>query len=187
MYEHVVLLLSFVYALALAHVLSSVTDLILARERVRWSGLHLVWMLTSTTILFNNWLATATLRNVEHWTLTDEAFNFFVTVAQYFTCSLLVIKVEPGETVDMAAQHSRNRPAFLAAMALTSLVVMVWNYYDSLRTHGNWVRVDLVDLAAMAPLGVAAFSRSKPMQWLAALTMLALALVFLVLFPPTGR
>jgi hypothetical protein len=43
MLEHTAALLSFVYALALTHPLSSVTDLVLARERVRFSGLQAMW------------------------------------------------------------------------------------------------------------------------------------------------
>ena len=38
-FEHVTALLSFVYALALTHLLARIAELIVARDRVRFSGL----------------------------------------------------------------------------------------------------------------------------------------------------
>ena len=45
MFQHITVLFSFVFAIALTHVLSCVSKLILARDRVRFSGLHALWML----------------------------------------------------------------------------------------------------------------------------------------------
>jgi hypothetical protein len=44
-FEHVTILLSFVYAVALTHLLSSATELLIAGKRVRFSGLYAVWVL----------------------------------------------------------------------------------------------------------------------------------------------
>ena|SRR6266487_2289426 len=45
MFQHITVLFSFVFAIAMTHVLSCVSKLILARGRVRFSGLHALWML----------------------------------------------------------------------------------------------------------------------------------------------
>ena len=47
MFQHITVLFSFVFAIALTHVLSCVSKLILARDRVRVSGLHALWMLNA--------------------------------------------------------------------------------------------------------------------------------------------
>jgi len=57
MFEHLTLLLSFIYVIALTHLLSSATGLILARDRVRFSPLLAIWMVVALAILFNNWLS----------------------------------------------------------------------------------------------------------------------------------
>jgi hypothetical protein len=64
-FEHVALLLSFIYVIALTHLLSSTTSLILARDRVRFSPLLALWMVLARGMLFNNWLAIGMLRSVE--------------------------------------------------------------------------------------------------------------------------
>jgi hypothetical protein len=64
-FEHVTVLLSFIYVIALTHLLSSTTGLILARDRVRFSPLLALWMILALGILFNNWLAIWALRSVQ--------------------------------------------------------------------------------------------------------------------------
>jgi hypothetical protein len=63
-FEHVTLLLSFIYVIALTHLLSSTTGLILARDRVHFSPLLALWMILALGMLFNNWLAIWALRSV---------------------------------------------------------------------------------------------------------------------------
>ena len=54
MFQHITVLLSFVFAIALTHLLSSASKLILARDRVRFSGLHALWMLNALMVLLIN-------------------------------------------------------------------------------------------------------------------------------------
>jgi hypothetical protein len=60
-FEHISVLLSFVYALALTHLLSSATELMIARRRVRFSGLYAVWAVNAAALLMSNWVALYTL------------------------------------------------------------------------------------------------------------------------------
>ena len=57
MFEHVTILLSFVYAIALTHLLSTTTELVLAGKRVRFSALYAAWMFNAILLLLNNWIA----------------------------------------------------------------------------------------------------------------------------------
>ena len=45
------------YALAIAHLLSTVARLIGARERVRFSWFHAYWMLNALIVLVVNWIS----------------------------------------------------------------------------------------------------------------------------------
>jgi len=51
-FEHVTTLLSFVYALALTHLLARIAELIVARERVKFSGLLAVGMADAVVLVF---------------------------------------------------------------------------------------------------------------------------------------
>ncbi len=68
MFEHVTLLLSFVYALALTHLLSSATELVIAGKRVRFSGLYTLWAINAAVLLMTNWTAIYALTAVNRWT-----------------------------------------------------------------------------------------------------------------------
>jgi hypothetical protein len=56
MFQHVTVLVSFIFAIALTHVFSSASQLILARERVRLSWLLSVSMLNAALGVIINWL-----------------------------------------------------------------------------------------------------------------------------------
>ena len=55
--ELVCALLSFVYALALTHLLQSASELWVARDRLRFSYSLAAWTVLSVLMLANNWLS----------------------------------------------------------------------------------------------------------------------------------
>jgi hypothetical protein len=61
MYQHVILLFSFIFAIALTHLFASTTALALARHRVRFSGLLSVWMFNAAGQLLGLWVSLFTL------------------------------------------------------------------------------------------------------------------------------
>ncbi len=182
MFEQVTLLLSFVYVLALTHLLASVTDLLLARDRVKFSGVHAVWMGTTLLALFNNWLEAAGLRSVVHWTMGKEAWEFTGAIIQYFTCSLISVRVEPGVAVDMGAFHLRERKVFMPAIAAAIVFSMIGNYLDSHDT--SWILADLLNLPMLLGVIVGAVARARWLQWGAALGVFGAAVGFLIVVPP---
>src|SRR5258706_2170767 len=190
MFEHTAVLLSFVYALALTHLLSSVTDLVLARERVRFSGLQAAWMLIALVLVFVNWLEIWGLRAIAHWSLVDVTLLFLTAVTQYFTCSLVSVRVERGESVDMSAVFERQKPAFLAACAAMVGMAMVLNYAKRDHSAGlsatDWIGENLLILPMAACVAISAFARARWLQWASAIAMLASALAALALYTPLG-
>jgi len=55
-FDFVITLLSFVYALAITHILATVGDIIRAGKRVRFSWLNAAWMLSTLLIVVAFWL-----------------------------------------------------------------------------------------------------------------------------------
>ena len=88
MFQHVTVLVSFIFAIALTHVFSSASQLILARERVRLSWLLSVSMLNAALGVIINWLGLWDLQHLKHWSLTEVVLQLGWVIPNYLSCSL---------------------------------------------------------------------------------------------------
>lgn len=189
MFGHVTTLLSFVYALALAHLLSTATELVLARQRVKGGGLHLLWMLNALVSLFANWLAVWSLSAVRRWTLGEVLLQFATAVVQYFTCSLLSVQVGGKESFDLSTYFDRQRRVVLAPFAAFLILAVVGNYLDRAVmagvAPGAWLTADLIIAPMLALVVVSAFEHRTWLQWAAGLAYLVLEVAFVAAYSPT--
>ena len=175
MFEHVTLLLSFIYVIALTHLLSCTTSLILARHRVRFSPLLALWMVLALGILFNNWLSIWVLRSMEHWSTGEISLDFLMATIQYFTCSLVCIELQDGQEVDMNAWYDKQRVAFLSAFASLCALAMLTNYFHRNISGGQsasaWIAADAILLAVLLFIVAAILFRSRWLQWVTAFVL----------------
>jgi hypothetical protein len=177
MFEHVIVLLSFVFALALTHVLSSATELIAARDRLRFSGRLALWMANAVIGLLVNWLGFWGLSAVKRWTVGEITLQFSAAVIEYFTCSLVSMRPAAGERVDMTVFFERQRRPIMLAFLALMVVSMVQNYVDRDHSAGlastDWIVENLI----IAPMGLlvvlAGWARPLWLQWAAGLVFLA--------------
>ncbi len=99
MFQHVTVLVSFIFAIALTHVFSSASQLILARERVRFSWVLSVSMLNAALGVIINWLGLRELQNLKHWSLTEVLLQLGWVIPNYFSCPLVAMSgSESGPT-----------------------------------------------------------------------------------------
>jgi peptidoglycan/LPS O-acetylase OafA/YrhL len=183
MFEHVTILLSFVFAIALTHLLSSTTELVWARDRVRFSGLQALWMANALLSIVVNWLSFWGLVAIKRWDVTEVELWFALAVVQYFTCSLISIRPKQGDVVDMPAFYERQRPAIFGAFAGLMLISMILNYWDRDHTQGigptDWINENLIVLAMLALILIAGWAKERWAQWAAGLVMFGLIVMFL--------
>src|SRR6516162_9415379 len=109
MFQHVTVLVSFIFAIALTHVFSSASQLILARERVRFSWLLSVSMLNAAFGVIINWLGLWQLQELKHWSLTEVLLQLGWVIPNYFSCSLVAMPCSEGGPLDMPAYFDRQR------------------------------------------------------------------------------
>lgn len=191
MFSHIATMLSFVYALSLTHVLASATDLVLARRRVTFSGLQTLWMVIAVLMLLFNWLSMWTLKDLQTWSIGWIGSLVLVAVNQYFICSLVAVKVAPDQPIDMSAVWEEQRPIVIGAVLVLSLISLVVNAFDpSLQAPTGglpmWLLQDLTILPMVAILIVAIVVRTRWLQWVAGLAMLAGVLAFGASFVPVS-
>jgi hypothetical protein len=190
MFDQITILLSFVFALALAYLLSSATDLIKARDRVRFSGLLALWMLNALIGLTVNWLSIWQLHIIKQWTVADVLLQFAPAVLQYFACSLVSMRVEGETPPDMPAFYARERPAFTGAFAAMMVVNLVQNYLYRDISAGivgdDWIWENLLVGLMLAAALIGGWARPAWLQWAAGLMMGVLQTYFLATFVITA-
>ncbi|HXX42638.1 MAG TPA: hypothetical protein VEI58_10280 [Chthoniobacterales bacterium] len=182
-FEHVTALLSFVYALALTHLLARIGELVLVRERVRFSGLLALGMLNAIAIVFANWLAIWDLRSVTSWDIASITIQFLLAISQYGLCVLVGPKASEEGVIDLEEFFWRQR-RYIYGTAMIVLVLSVLANIDFLKTANTalFIKENIVTLILMVPALAALISRNRIVQWTAGLVFFVVVVVFTILF-----
>ena len=183
MFEHVTLLLSVIFALAMTQILMSATELVWEREKVRFYPLHAVWMVNALLCLLAYWLSIWELSDVKHWTGFQVALQFVPAIVQYFACSLLSMKREGDGIMDMKAFYERQRPFIFSAFALMWLISVIQIFADRNNPPGSgWIGTELPILLILAATLIAGWAKPLWLQWTAGLFVFGLEAIFVVTY-----
>src|SRR5205807_1024211 len=132
-FEHVTALLSFVYALGLTHLLVRIAELIVARERVKFSGLLALAMANAILLVFADWLSLWDLRSIKSWDLASVTIQFLVAVSVFLSCSLVGLKTPDEGEIDLEDFFWRQRTYFYSTV-VSCLVLSLFANLDFLKT-----------------------------------------------------
>ena len=186
MFEHVTVLLSFVFAIALTHLLTSTTELVWARDHVRFSGLHAVWMASAFVSIAVNWLSFGGLSKLKHWDANEVTLQLIAAVVQYYTCSLLAIRPKEEGTIDLPAFFDRQRPAIFTAFGAMIVMSLIQNYWDRDNYAGlapnSWILENAFNLLMLILVLIGGLAKPRWLQWVAGLGFLAMTIFFLVTY-----
>jgi hypothetical protein len=182
-FEHVTALLSFVYALALTHLLARIAELIVARERVKFSGLLALGMVNAVLLVFVNWLALWDLRSVTNWDIASVAIQFLFAVSVYVVCALVGPKAPDDGVIDLEDFFWRQRTYFYGAIIVCLVLALLANL-DFLKTPNTalLVKENLGTIALLIPAALGLLSRNRVVQWAAGFCFLALIVGFAIVF-----
>jgi hypothetical protein len=182
-FEHVTALLSFVYALALTHLLARIAELIVARERIKFSGLLALGMVNAVLLVFVNWLSLWDLRSVTSWDIASVAIQFLFAVSVYVVCALVGPKVPDEGVLDLEDFFWRQRRYFYGAIIVCLILALLVNL-DFLKTSNAALLVgeNLGTIAILVPSVVGFISRNYTVQWIAGVGLPALTIGFAIMF-----
>jgi len=185
-FDFVILLLSFVYAIALTHLLTRVGSLVMARERVRFSSLLAMMMINSGFMIFANWLLNWTLRDVQGWDVLSVLVQFLFAMAIYFLSLLSAPEPQPDGLIDMEAFYWKQYRPYYATVVVLFILAILANL-DFMKTSDPWMALKQNGfiLPMFAIPALALMVRARWAQWLAAAGLFASQLSFLVLFNAT--
>lgn len=182
-FEHVTALFSFVYALALTHLLARVGELVVARERVKSSTLLIIAMANAVLSVFLNWLSLWDLRTIKEWDLLTITIQFVFAVVVFLLCVFVAPKVHDEGDIDLEEFYWNQRPSIYSATLALVLLALVANFaFLKSANAALFLKENLVVLPMLVPPILAFSVRARWAQWVAGVGFLALNLVYAVLF-----
>ena len=126
-YDFILILLSFVYAAAVTHVLSTAGEIIIAPKRIRLSLLNAGWMLAALLFTCAWWIGLWDLHTVTVWDIGSIAFYFSIASGIYLQARLVSPRIPERGEIDLQAFHAEEGRKYLVAYAILSWVTVVTN------------------------------------------------------------
>jgi hypothetical protein len=185
-FEHVTALLSFVYALALTHLLARISELFVARDRVKFSGLLTLGIANAILVVFANWLSLWDFRLIKVWDLASITVNFLLAINIFLICALVGPKAHEEGAIDLEDFFWRQRPYFYGALVGCAFMSLLANL-DFLKTANAalFVKENLTVLPMFIPTVAGMVSRKRWVQWAAGFCYLAMVLGYTIVFYST--
>ena len=169
-FEYVVVLLSFVYALALTHLLSRFGALMLASVRI--APLATLLAANAAWTIFFNWLGLWGLHAMANWDIASIFVQFILAVLLYFICVFGAPDVEKGAADTEAfywAQYRRFYWTYI--LAITVAIVANTTFLES-SDPTLFLKWNLASLPMYAPCILALAFRGRWAQWTAGIGLL---------------
>jgi hypothetical protein len=152
-FEHIIMLLSFVYALALTHLLSGVVALIRADRRVRVSWIYAFWMLNAFVTILADWISFWDMRTLPSWSILTIVFTMLMAIVNYLQAALVCPEVPAEGLVDLNAFHAEQGRRYIGAFLASVLLALIGNFvFGNMLNVSEWTAQNV----AVVPMAIAA-------------------------------
>jgi hypothetical protein len=180
-FEHIISLLSFVYALAIAHLLTTAARLIGSRERVRFSWLHAYWMLNALIVLVVDWISYWDMHAVPALTIVNILLWLAQAFLDYGQAALVCPEIPADGTIDLAKFHETHSRRYIAAFAATSIMALIDNFYFGESYHvGEFIMQNIAVIPLIAIALAATIFRNHRVQITAPFLLSAIWIYYLI-------
>ena len=171
-FDFIILFLSFIYVIALTHLLFAWTRMIRYRRKLVFSWPHVLWMLVAVGYLTANWLSLWDFHTEGELKLGTMAAGFLFVIINYFVCALVSPDFESGETFDMKEFHEREGTTYITATLALIVTAVIGNYLAGAALGvDNWSDENALVMATII-LPVLALTIKREWVQVAAPTML---------------
>lgn len=184
-FDFVLLFFSFVYALALTHLLMAATRMIRYRHSIVFSAPHALWMLVALALVISNWISLWDFHAFSKISAAEISVGFAFSILIYLACALLSPDFESG-TMDLREFHERQGATYMGAMFVVLIVSVILNAAAaSSMGLQNWGNENSLVVAMVPPI-VAALLLRKILwvQIVAPLVLAAQLIAYIFLFYP---
>jgi hypothetical protein len=142
-------------------------------------------MVAALAILVINWLSLWDFHALQTVSIWPIAALFVFSVNVYLVCSLISPAFKCDEDFDLRVFQERQRTAYLSAVASVVVLALVINVAAGAGLSvTKWARENTIVLATLPAVGIALFVKRQDVQIVAGLAMIALAIVYTILYYP---
>jgi hypothetical protein len=184
-FEFIILFFSFIYTIALTHLLFAGTRMVRHRRQLVLSWPHLLWMLAALGNLSANWISLWDFRGQGDLSLTTVASGFLLVIINYSWCALVSPDFEGGETYDLKQFHACEGPTYIAAALALIIASILVNFFAGAELNvTNWSDQNYLVTAMVVPAVLALTVKQEWMQILAPAVLLASVIAYAVIYYP---
>ena len=184
-FEFIILFFSFIYVLALTHLLFAWTRIVRYRRKLVFSLPHLLWMLVALANLSANWISLWDFRTDGSLTLGTIAAGFLFVILNYFVCALVSPDFEAGETLDMKRFHECEGPTYISATLILIVAAVIGNFFAGAALGvSNWSNENILVAATLILPVVALLIKRQWAQVGAPAVLLVATVAYCVIFYP---
>ncbi|HXC54411.1 MAG TPA: hypothetical protein VNU97_03885 [Rhizomicrobium sp.] len=182
-FEHVISLLSFVFALAIAHLLLTVAGFVRSWERVELSWPHALWLLNGLITVLANWISFWDMRTLTAWSIGTILFTFALAFLTYLQVALVCPEIPAEGAIDLKRFHDKQSRRYIGAFAVTSIMALIGNVIlgDGLNVQ-EWGEQNLAVVPMIAVTLPALFLRNRWVQLGSPLALMAIWLLYFARF-----
>ena len=187
-FDFVITFFSFIFSLALAHLLLAVGQMIRHRRELIFDWTHALWMTVAFGTLTINWLSFWDGHTLGSLSMATIAIGLAFCINQYLVCALVSPRIPREDGVDMRAFHEQQgRTYILAILVLCVFSIAVNLLGGSALDMANWSSQNAGVLAMLAVIIPALIWRTRWVQIVAPAVLIVLIAVFLVTYYPSLR
>ena len=184
-FSFIITLLSFIYSLALTHLLYGVARLVRHRRTITVSPAHLVWVANIFFVLILNWIALWDFSSLKTLTLAAISAAVLFAVLLYLVATFVTADVEVLEQRDLRDFHRRESVTYIGGLLTGAVISLALNLGANNLGVSNWAAQNGLLIAGFLPLVVALFVREGWIHLMCAALCLATTFGFLILYYPT--
>ena len=187
-FEYIILFFSFIYTLALTHLLFAATRMIRHRRSLVFSWPHALWMLNALLLLVCNWISLWDFHTLKSMALPVVLGGFALVGVMYVICALIAPDFEDGDGFDLRAFHEREGRTYILAFAAFLPLATVLNVAAGAGVGiESWAEQNPIVIAMAPPVLVPLLFRAKWAQIGGPLVLVAIMVAYLIIYYPVIR
>jgi hypothetical protein len=184
-FDFIILFFSFIYTLALTHLLFSTAQMIRRWREITFSWPHAIWMTNALMLLAGNWLALWDFRSLPSISLVTIAGGFVMVTGMYFICALMAPDLDKDTDLDLRAFHAAHGRSYIAAFLALCAFGFLTNLGAGLSLDiSNWWRENLIVVPMLIVLVPPLISKRPWAQIGCPLVLLGLLTAFPIIYYP---
>ena len=186
-FDFVMLFFSFIFALALTHLLLSVNAMIRYRRKIKLSVPHAIWMFDALLSVWINWISLWDFHNFQAISLGAIAGEFVFSISQYLVCALVSPHFNEDRDFDLNVFQSEQRQSYLWAFFVLVAISIGINIGGSMIGVQKWMSENSVVLPMLVAVAVPLFVPKQWAQIAGGVAFAGLNIAYLLIYYPILR